>query len=835
MRKLLLFFSLWPFWCYGQLFHDFAGDLSAWKQDSAYFINHNGELRSNGPALTTTIGITTPNSRFANTEWQLYVRLEFSPSASNYCRIYLAADEEDLSQPLNGFYLKIGGEAGTADGIDLYRQNGSSHTKIIDGIDGHAGKEINTLRIKVSRSGTGHWHIVYDTLGGTNFIAERKATDTSTINPKVFGFLCSHTSTRKDKFFFDDISINRLPASISQIEAIDEKRIRVSFTGRMNSESIINPENYQFANPSKISNIFIGPDSLSIVIELEEPLTDGIHQLEILILEDFEGYMLSPQNFSFHYYGYGSLLITEIMADPSPSIGLPELEYLEIYNASSDTINLLGFSVSDPSTSCNLPSLDFSPGNYLLIGPAGLTSFFPPSNHIIELSSFPSLNNSGDSIKLNSPAGTTLFNVNYSDSWYKDNQKKNGGFSLELANINSFCKEKGAWKASENTSGGTPGFKNSASMQEDSDGPVITSVAIVEEGKALALKTSEGVMPKSLVLIEMPAAEINKTEKINDDSVKIYLKNQLKENQVYSLSYVGISDCIGNKSPEGSEISFMVPAKADSVDLRISEILFNPFSYGVDFIEIHNTSGKYLNLNQWAFSNEEETVFIDTTIIINPFGYKVFSTSPENIIINYPDAKEENVVVIEKLPKWPDDEGKIMLINPDGNTCQYFHYHQNYHHPLLEKQDGVSLERISYSISENDPNNWHSAAATSGFATPGYINSQASTNGSIDFFNADPKVISPNGDGNNDYTLINYKLNQEGYIGTMSVFDSEGRFIKKICQNQTFGIEGLIKWDGTDENNTRVSTGYYLILLEIFNMAGDRLKLKTSVAVSNID
>ena len=44
------------------------------------------------------------------------------------------------------------------------------------------------------------------------------------------------------------------------------------------------------------------------------------------------------------------VVITEIMADPSPAAGLPELEWIELRNRSDSDINLLGWKLAKPSS-----------------------------------------------------------------------------------------------------------------------------------------------------------------------------------------------------------------------------------------------------------------------------------------------------------------------------------------------------------------------------------------------------------------------------------------------------------------------------------------------------
>ena len=65
--------------------------------------------------------------------------------------------------------------------------------------------------------------------------------------------------------------------------------------------------------------------------------------MTILILQGMgrlQGHMDPPESLSFPG---GSLLISEIMFDPDPSVGLPLYEYVEWYNAGADTVDLAGW------------------------------------------------------------------------------------------------------------------------------------------------------------------------------------------------------------------------------------------------------------------------------------------------------------------------------------------------------------------------------------------------------------------------------------------------------------------------------------------------------------
>ncbi len=54
---------------------------------------------------------------------------------------------------------------------------------------------------------------------------------------------------------------------------------------------------------------------------------------------------------------YGDIVINELMIDPSPAVGLPEVEYIELFNASSQAYDLRGLKIGDPSVGNHSPRI----------------------------------------------------------------------------------------------------------------------------------------------------------------------------------------------------------------------------------------------------------------------------------------------------------------------------------------------------------------------------------------------------------------------------------------------------------------------------------------------
>jgi len=169
----------------------------------------------------------------------------------------------------------------------------------------------------------------------------------------------------------------------------------------------------------------------------------------------------TPNTANFIYYltqvaGPKDILITEIMADPSPPIGLPDFEYLELYNNSSKVIDLGDIEVDGKS----LPSKLFLPGEYIIVCDNG-SNGFGAFGDTIAMTTFPTLNNGGRLVTISSvTAALEIDKVTYDNSWYQD-PDIDGGVSLELINFNLLCKGAGNWIASAHPTGGTPGAQNS--------------------------------------------------------------------------------------------------------------------------------------------------------------------------------------------------------------------------------------------------------------------------------------------------------------------------------------------------------------------------------------
>ena len=209
MKKLLLILLCFPMIGFGQFTDNFSdGDFIAnptWLGSVGVFeVDANNILHLND-STTGIASLVTQSQAIINAEWIFDVRLDFSPSTSNYAKVYIASDMMDLSGPLNGVYVKIGGQSGSIDDISLYTQTGINSNEIIDGVAGLVSNNPD-IRVKVTRDAIGNWELFLDTNGV--FFTQGTALDNNITSSDYFGVYCKYTVTRSDKFWFDDFSVS---------------------------------------------------------------------------------------------------------------------------------------------------------------------------------------------------------------------------------------------------------------------------------------------------------------------------------------------------------------------------------------------------------------------------------------------------------------------------------------------------------------------------------------------------------------------------------------------------------------------------------------------------
>lgn len=307
-----------------------------------------------------------------------------------------------------------------------------------------------------------------------------------------------------------------------------------------------------------------------------------------------------------------------------------------------------------------------------------------------------------------------------------------------------------------------------------------------------------------------------------------------------SLSISGISDLSGKiMVPEIRSFSYAFPPEAGTI--LINEVLFNPFSGGVDFIELVNVSEQTIPVLRLKLATRNDTLALKQIYPIStekrylkPGEFLVCTKDPAIVALQYITGNPESYCAMKSFPTFPDDAGTVILLNDSLEIFDEFSYSAKMHSSFLADEEGASLERISLEKPTADRSNWVSAAASVGFATPGLPNSQVESETEIlDEITPDPKAFSPNGDGYNDELNIQFKFSKPGYIANVRIFDVAGRQMKFLVKSQSLAQEGSWLWDGKSESGQKLGIGVYIILVEVFDQDGRTKVFKKTCTITD--
>ena len=453
------------------------------------------------------------------------------------------------------------------------------------------------------------------------------------------------------------------------------------------------------------------------------------------------------------------------------------------------------------------------------------------------------MNNSGDLLQLFDDSANAIDVVNYSRDWYGNDAFDDGGFSLEQKNPNLPCTNAFNWSYSTDPVGGTPGLTNSIfNNAPDTKSPQLERT-LVNSSFVVDLIFSESVNATAQALGNYtfsPTLTLGSATIIDADStrVQLFFSAALDTGVIYTVTINNVNDCSGNG---GSNLSgtFALPQQAQPGDVIINEILFDPFTGGSDFVEVYNRSDRVISLQNWTIANWEDgsasnfQTLTEEPLILFPETYYAFTRNPQFLIENYPTHASERLVEINGFPVYGNDSGTVYLFNNLQEQSDRFVYTDDLHFSILDDFEGISLERLAFNRPTNDPTNWHSAAESVGFATPGLSNSQQSELlEAMEQITVNPEVFSPDNDGQDDVLNIQYSLASTGYRCDITIYDAKGRLVRSLAQNEELFEVGAITWDGTRDNREKARTGIYIVYIELTDPNGQVKPFKRTAVLA---
>jgi hypothetical protein len=227
------------------------------------------------------------------------------------------------------------------------------------------------------------------------------------------------------------------------------------------------------------------------------------------------------------------------------------------------------------------------------------------------------------------------------------------------------------------------------------------------------------------------------------------------------------------------------------------------------------------------------TLLSSEPTLLFPADYLVVTENAAWVKSNYITQNTDAFITIPTMPSFNDDAGNVIILNVQGKITDEVAYKDDWHSKLLDNVEGVSLERIDYNAASNNAENWHSAATNVNYGTPTYKNSQFRINdGVIGTINVAPAIVSPDNDGQDDFGNIDYSFGEPGYVANITIFNASGRPVRYLQRNAICGTKGSFKWDGLGEKNQPLAIGVYVVLTEVFNLAGKKKQYKNTVVIA---
>ena len=464
----------------------------------------------------------------------------------------------------------------------------------------------------------------------------------------------------------------------------------------------------------------------------------------------------------------GDMVINEVMASPKGAKGLPETDYVELYNTTSHTISLKGWSFIYDGTVIRLPDVPLAANRYAVLYRKGKSLPLDKKALGLGFSNFPlNMSDDGKQLTLKDSSGTVIHSYTY--------PKAKAGRSIERG-------EGDKWYLSSDPRGGTPGEENSEGASDKPDEPekeksspgdVLINEVMADPRGLMKLPATEYVELHNTTdheinlegwafvydktIIPLPDAELpaggyavlykaGREISVADGAAEVALKRfpanminagkplALKDPSgtvIHSYTYPkakagrSIERGEGDKwhlstdprgGTPGEENSEGAPDKPDKPekeksspgDVLINEVMADPRGLtklpATEYVELHNTTDHEINLEGWAFVYDKTAIPLPDAEL-PAGGYAVLYKAGREI--SMADGAAE--VAVKRFPANMINAGKpLALKDPSGTVIHSYTY--------PKAKAGRSIER-------GEGDKWHLSSDPRG-GTPGEENSE---------------------------------------------------------------------------------------------------------------
>ena len=313
----------------------------------------------------------------------------------------------------------------------------------------------------------------------------------------------------------------------------------------------------------------------------------------------------------------------------------------------------------------------------------------------------------------------------------------------------------------------------------------------------------------------------------------------------FSLERINLSGISNDSTNWATSLYRATPGQSNSVEnapsysrnqIIINEIMYESDIDNNEFIEFYNSSNDTINIGGWRIEDEKRNFYklSDTSFMIPPG--ELFVLLADSISLqkysNLVNHLHKTVLSVSNLGLVNSGE-LILLKDLRGNIIDSVFYSDSWHNKQITTTRNKSLERINPQIASHLSSNWSTSVHSEG-ATPGKTNSIFADNSQKSkSISIEPNPFSPDNDGYEDFTIINYNLTQSIAQVRVKVFDNKGRLVRNLVNNLPSGNKGSIVFDGRDDGGNPLRIGIYIMLLEAVGIDNNVIEtLKTAIVVA---
>ena len=525
-----------------------------------------------------------------------------------------------------------------------------------------------------------------------------------------------------------------------------------------------------------------------------------------------------------------SVAINEIMFAPLGD----EPEWVEIFNSSADTINLKNWKINDATSSgvviTNQNNFLFLNEFIVVASDSNFKNYYPEIKNYI-VAKIPSLNNStSDAVVIKDFAGFVIDSVKYAPSWLTTS-----GNSIERIDYFSSINDSTNWATSKIKS--TPGKQNSVARR-DFDIEVSSFNSVRQNGGFLLSATITNRGRKTFPSFKILFFGLDNEIIFEKTFGEILSTKTLTTNFLFQNKFSGeikIECKIETPIDERLENNFsslLLKNSFDKNSLVINEIMFETDKS--EYIEFYNTTDDSISLSGWKISDAPTPSGNRNTLLLNgtiaPKNYFIVAAD-SNIFVSFSFlANSKNIFIVNKDLSLGNSGDAIALKDLTDEIIDSVYYSSAWGLKNISLNNR-SLEKISPQLNSLDAKSW--STSVSGFGgTPSAINSlflESKIPKTI--LSLEPNPFSPDGDGFEDNLLISFQIPQNSSTIKIKIFDSVGRLIRTLVNNELSQNTGAVIWNGLNDDGIRAKIGPHIILFEALDNFGNSVASTKSVVV----